>query len=98
MRTMTDLHYTHDKVMETGSYVCEVGEKRQLQRGDTFPSCPQTGRDTTWRHTNHQHKTGDRVTEAGIYIDTDGEKVQLNIGDKFPPCPRTGNNTSWMHA
>ncbi len=98
MKTMTDLHHTHDEVMETGSYVCAAGEKRHLKQGDSFPACPQTGRDTSWRHTDHQHKTGERVTEAGQYIDADGEKIQLNIGDKFPSCPRTGNNTSWMHA
>ncbi len=98
MKTATDLHHTHDEVMETGSYVCAAGDKRELEEGGVFPACPRTGRDTSWRHANHQHKTGDKVTEAGQYIDADGERTNLSIGDKFPACPKSGNSTSWMHA
>lgn len=96
--TATDLHRTNEEVMESGSYVCEAGVKRELQRGDKFPVCPRTGNETSWRHSDHQHKTGDRVTEAGQYTDPDGEKINLSIGDTFPVCPRTGNSTSWRHV
>ena len=98
MKTATDLHHTSEEVMETGHYVCAAGDKRELNRGDRFPACPQSGKDTTWRHTNHHHKTGELVREAGQYIDADGERMSLNVGNKFPSCPKTGNNTTWIHA
>lgn len=97
MKTAMDLHQTHDEVMESGQYVCEVGDKLDLKKGDVFPVCPRTGQDTTWRHTEHQHKTGDTVTEAGQYVDSDGEKVWLNISDTFPRCPKSGQATTWKH-
>lgn len=98
MKTATDVHQTHEQVMETGNYVCSSGEMRKFTKGDTFPVCPKTGMNTAWRHADHQHNTGDKVTEAGKYINADGEQVQLNLGDTFPTCPKTGNNTSWIHA
>jgi len=98
MKTATDLHHTHEKVMETGSYVCASGETRHFIEGESFPTCPVTGKDTSWRHSDHQHRTGDKVTEAGQYIDADGEQVRLNIGDTLPSCPKTGKATSWIHV
>lgn len=97
MKTATDLHHTSDTIMETGQYVCAVGEKRELNKGDSFPACPQSGKDTTWRHANHQHHTGELVTEAGQYIDADGERMNLNVGNRFP-SPKSGSHTTWIHA
>ncbi|MFX3633571.1 MAG: hypothetical protein ACE3L7_24785 [Candidatus Pristimantibacillus sp.] len=97
MRTATDLHHTKEAVTESGKYVCAVGETREFKEGDKFSACPQSGRDTTWRHASHQHKTGDKVTEAGRYIDADGERTSLKMGDTFPSCSKSGNATTWSH-
>lgn len=98
MKTATDLHHTNETVEEAGKYVCAAGESRAFKQGDTFPACPKTGNETTWRHSSHQHQTGDRVTEAGQYIDSDGQRTQLNVGDTFPTCPKSGKKTSWTHS
>lgn len=97
MKTSVDMHQTNDKVEETGSYICTSGETVQLSKGDTFPKCPNTGTETTWRHLNHQHTTGEIVTEAGHYQDKDGQHVDLNLNDTFPACPKTGESTFWHH-
>ncbi|NBD23212.1 hypothetical protein [Paenibacillus glycinis] len=97
MKTMSDLHRTGEQVEETGRYVCEIGETKQLSRGDSFPACPRTGKATNWRHADHEHKTGQSVTEAGRYVDASGQQVELKVGDAFPSCPSSGKETGWKH-
>ncbi|WP_108670309.1 YjzC family protein [Peribacillus acanthi] len=96
--THHDVHKTNETVKESGSYICAEGEKREFQQGDTFPVCPVTGHDTTWRHGNHTHKTGEEVTESGGYVDKDGENIELTKGDTFPDCSNSGQPTEWKHA
>lgn len=50
MPTRGELNFsTGDRVVETGVYECEAGEKRSLRSGDDFPACPINGNDTSWR-------------------------------------------------
>ncbi|SFA80678.1 MULTISPECIES: hypothetical protein [unclassified Bacillus (in: firmicutes)] len=98
METTHDLHKTNDTVSETGTYICAAGERKDLQKGEQFPVCPNTHQPTTWRHADHEHKSGEQVTESGGYQDKDGEHVELKQGEVFPNCPNTGQPTTWKHA
>jgi hypothetical protein len=40
---------TGERVAEPGGFVCEVGQRRDLREGDEFPTCPESGRETTWK-------------------------------------------------
>ena len=44
--TVNHLHQTGEIVNEAGSYFCTVGEKIQLQVGESFPTCPISGENT----------------------------------------------------
>jgi hypothetical protein len=44
------VHKTGETVMTTGHYVDSDGERIELKQGQTFPSCPNTGHPTSWRH------------------------------------------------
>ena len=97
MNHYTDHHHTGDVVSETGTYICAEGTQKQLNQGDKFPVCPNSGTNTTWTHASHSHKTGEKVMEAGHYVDADGQHVTLNIGDTFPNCPVTNKAVIWTH-
>ncbi|MFK2826210.1 hypothetical protein QYG89_11095 [Bacillus sp. B190/17] len=98
MESHSHLHHTNDPVEESGQYICPKGTVKELQQGEKFPSCPQTGEPTTWRHAEHEHKSGEKVTETGRYVDKDGEHVELKSGETFPNCPTSGEPTAWKHA
>ncbi|SET34636.1 hypothetical protein SAMN05421676_104119 [Salinibacillus kushneri] len=38
----------------TGEYICQSGEIAKLNENDTFPKCPITGSETTWKHENEE--------------------------------------------
>jgi hypothetical protein len=40
---------TGEQVAETGRYACKAGDKKDLNANDTFPVCPVSGGETTWR-------------------------------------------------
>ena len=40
---------TGQKAEERGSYQNRWGKKVDLSVGDTFPACPSTGKDTSWK-------------------------------------------------
>jgi hypothetical protein len=44
------VHNTGDKVTEADTYVDEDGDQLELAPGDTFPSCPDSGESTKWKH------------------------------------------------
>jgi hypothetical protein len=97
MKAEPNLHQTNDPIHETGSYVCAAGFTKQLEKGESFPLCPTSKKETTWRHVDHEHQTGEKVTEFGAYVDKDGEHIELFEGDTFPNCPKTGHSTTWKH-
>jgi hypothetical protein len=43
---------TGDKVMEPGRYFCKAGVSKEFGKGDSFPVCPISHRDTTWELMN----------------------------------------------
>ncbi len=92
------LHHTDNVVAETGKYICEAGQAQELMHGDTFPACPVTGKNTTWRHSAHKHNTGEIVTETGSYSSDTAEHIMLQAGEVFPNCLRSGTPTQWTHA
>lgn len=98
MLTTKDVHQTNERVEEAGKYICASGEADEFKSGETFPVCPISNEQTTWRHAEHVHKTGESVTENGHYVDSDGERIQLKQGDTFPNCPKSQHPTEWKHS
>ncbi|MNV81133.1 hypothetical protein D3C71_1747790 [compost metagenome] len=98
MKTATDVHKTTTLVPETGTYICEQGEKKDFREGELFSNCPVNDDHTSWRHADHVHKSGRKVTEAGEYQDADGQTIHLKPGDTFPNCPHSGEATTWKHT
>lgn len=92
-------HATDEVVEETGAYTCEAGITKRLNKGDKFPSCPESEVVTYWKHAEgHHHNSGEPVTEAGRYIDEDGDELDLAEGSTFPNCPKADTPTQWRHA
>jgi hypothetical protein len=45
----TKLRYeTEEIAMETGKYICKAGISQEFKKGDVFPVCPISHRETTW--------------------------------------------------
>lgn len=92
-------HATDEVVEESGAYTCEAGITKRLNKGDKFPSCPESEVATYWKHAEgHHHNSGEPVTESGTYIDEDGDEMELEEGATFPNCPKAGTPTQWRHA
>jgi hypothetical protein len=45
---------TGEVVRQDGLYICEAGEKRTYQKGQTFDVCPITDKGTRWRKIDKQ--------------------------------------------
>ncbi|MFC2947058.1 hypothetical protein [Virgibacillus sediminis] len=41
---------TGQGVPHDGEFICQSGKKATLSKDDTFPSCPVSGSETTWKH------------------------------------------------
>jgi hypothetical protein len=46
---MDKRYSTGNKVGDDGTYICEAGEMRLYQKGQTFEACPVTDKKTKWR-------------------------------------------------
>jgi hypothetical protein len=43
---------TGERAMEPGKFVCTAGISKNFNKGDEFPVCPISHRDTTWELVN----------------------------------------------
>jgi hypothetical protein len=43
---------TGESAMESGKYVCTAGISKTFNKGDRFPVCPISHRNTTWEMVN----------------------------------------------
>ncbi|WP_155700649.1 hypothetical protein [Paenibacillus psychroresistens] len=49
----TKLRYETDEIaMESGKFMCKAGISKEFNKGDVFPVCPISHRDTTWELVN----------------------------------------------
>jgi hypothetical protein len=44
------VHHSGEIVTETGHYLDKDGDHIELKQGESFPNCPKSGQQTTWRH------------------------------------------------
>ncbi|GAA0480050.1 hypothetical protein GCM10008986_00680 [Salinibacillus aidingensis] len=54
MAEETREYRTGQGVPLTGEYICQSGEIAKLNENDSFPRCPVTGQETTWKHENEE--------------------------------------------
>ncbi|WP_170937603.1 hypothetical protein [Terribacillus saccharophilus] len=50
MSNDTREYRTGQGVPQTGVYICQSGERVEINKDDVFPACPVKGKKTTWKH------------------------------------------------
>ncbi|WP_194841297.1 hypothetical protein [Salinibacillus xinjiangensis] len=45
---------TGQGVPASGEYICQSGKKAEFNENDTFPVCPVSGEETTWKHDKYE--------------------------------------------
>lgn len=48
--SLNNVHKTGDTIEESGHYFCTDGQHLDLNKGEIFPVCPNTGEVTIWQH------------------------------------------------